>query len=154
MMEIIIAALPEEMPIGADDIAYVRRAVHVVGCRHDAEAAEVSVTLTDDAHIHELNRTYRGIDRATDVLSFALTESEEPEILGAPSGEILGDIIISVERAREQAMAYGHSYLRELSFLTVHGMLHLLGYDHMEEAERLEMEAEQREIMEELGIFR
>jgi metalloprotein, YbeY family len=154
MMEIIIAALPEEMPIGADDIAYVRRAVHVVGCRHDAEAAEVSVTLTDDAHIHELNRTYRGIDRATDVLSFALTESEEPEILGAPSGEVLGDIIISVERAREQAMAYGHSYLRELSFLTVHGMLHLLGYDHMEEAERLEMEAEQREIMEELGIFR
>ena len=154
MMEIIIAALPEEMPIGADDIAYVRRAVHVVGCRHDAEAAEVSVTLTDDAHIHELNRTYRGIDRATDVLSFALTESEEPEILGAPSGEVLGDIIISVERAREQAMAYGHSYLRELSFLTVHGMLHLLGYDHMEEAERLEMEAEQREIMEELGLFR
>ncbi len=154
MMEIIIAALPEEMPIGADDIAYVRRAVHVVGCRHDAEAAEVSVTLTDDAHIHELNRTYRGIDRATDVLSFALTESEEPEILGAPSGEVLGDIIISVERAREQAMAYGHSYLRELSFLTVHGMLHLLGYDHMEEAERLEMEAEQRAIMEELGIFR
>nr|WP_325189797.1 rRNA maturation RNase YbeY [uncultured Selenomonas sp.] len=153
-MEIIIAALPEEMPIGADDIAYVRRAVHVVGCRHDAEAAEVSVTLTDDAHIHELNRTYRGIDRATDVLSFALTESEEPEILGAPSGEVLGDIIISVERAREQAMAYGHSYLRELSFLTVHGMLHLLGYDHMEEAERLEMEAEQRAIMEELGIFR
>ena len=154
MMEIIIAALPEEMPIGADDIAYVRRAVHVVGCRHDAEAAEVSVTLTDDAHIHELNRTYRGIDRATDVLSFALTESEEPEILGAPSGEVLGDIIISVERAREQAMAYGHSYLRELSFLTVQGMLHLLGYDHMEEAERLEMEAEQRAIMEELGIFR
>lgn len=154
MMEIIIAALPEEMPIEADDIAYVRRAVHVVGCRHDAEAAEVSVTLTDDAHIHELNRTYRGIDRATDVLSFALTESEEPEILGAPSGEVLGDIIISVERAREQAMAYGHSYLRELSFLTVHGMLHLLGYDHMEEAERLEMEAEQRAIMEELGIFR
>ena len=154
MMEIIIAALPEEMPIGADDIAYVRRAVHVVGCRHGVEAAEVSVTLTDDAHIHELNRTYRGIDRATDVLSFALTESEEPEILGAPSGEVLGDIIISVERAREQAMAYGHSYLRELSFLTVHGMLHLLGYDHMEEAERLEMEAEQREIMEELGIFR
>ena len=154
MMEIIIAALPEEMPIGADDIAYVRRAVHVVGCRHDAEAAEVSVTLTDDAHIHELNRTYRGIDRATDVLSFALTESEEPEILGAPSGEVLGDIIISVERAREQAMTYGHSYLRELSFLTVHGMLHLLGYDHMEEAERLEMEAEQRAIMEELGIFR
>ena len=110
--------------------------------------------MTDDAHIHELNRTYRGIDRATDVLSFALTESEEPEILGAPSGEVLGDIIISVERAREQAMAYGHSYLRELSFLTVHGMLHLLGYDHMEEAERLEMEAEQRAIMEELGIFR
>ena len=154
MMEIIVASLPEEMPIGADDIAHVRRAVHVVGCRHGAEAAEVSVTLTDDEHIHELNRTYRGIDQATDVLSFALTESEEPAIFGAPSGEVLGDIIISLERAREQAMAYGHSYLRELSFLTVHGMLHLLGYDHMEEAERLAMEAEQREIMEELGIFR
>ena len=81
-------------------------------------------------------------------------ESEEPEILDDPAGDVLGDLVISLERARAQAEEYGHSYLRELSFLTVHGMLHLLGYDHMEEAERLEMEAEQREIMEELGIFR
>ena len=154
MMEIIIAALPEEMPIGADDIAYVRRAVHVVGCRHDAEAAEVSVTLTDDAHIHELNRTYRGIDRATDVLSFALTESEEPEIVGAQGHDVLGDLVISLEHVAAQAEEYGHSPLRELSFLTVHGMLHLLGYDHMEEAERQEMEEEQRHVMEELGIAR
>ena len=154
MMEIIVASLPEEMPIGADDIAHVRRAVHVVGCRHGAEAAEVSVTLTDDEHIHELNRTYRGIDQATDVLSFALTESEEPEIVGGEGNEVLGDLVISLERMQAQAEEYGHSPLRELSFLTVHGMLHLLGYDHMEEEERIEMEEEQRHVMEELGIAR
>jgi len=114
----------------------------------------IPVTLTNDAYIHEINRQYRGVDRPTDVISFALMESEEPEILDDPAGDVLGDLVISLERARAQAEEYGHSYLRELSFLTVHGMLHLLGYDHMEEEERLEMEEEQRYVMEELGIQR
>ena len=136
------------------DITAVRRAIETVGRLYGAEDAEVSVTLTDDAHIHELNRIYRAVDRPTDVLSFALTESEEPEIVGAQGHDVLGDLVISLEHVAAQAEEYGHSPLRELSFLTVHGMLHLLGYDHMEEAERQEMEKEQRHVMEELGIAR
>ena len=153
-MEIEIRREPEDLPVPDDDIAAVRHAVETVGRLYGAEDAEVSVTLTDDAHIHELNRTYRAVDRPTDVLSFALTESEEPEIVGAQGHEVLGDLVISLERMRAQAEEYGHSELRELSFLTVHGMLHLLGYDHMEEQERQEMEEEQRAVMEELGITR
>ena len=153
-MEIEIRQEPEELAVSAEDMEAVRRAVLTVGRLYGAENAEVSVTLTDDAHIHVLNREYRHVDRPTDVLSFALTESEEPEIVGAEGNEVLGDLVISLERVQAQAEEYGHSPLRELSFLTVHGMLHLLGYDHMEEAERIEMEAEQRHVMEELGIAR
>ena len=154
MMEIRISAQPEELCIAPGDEAAVRRAVETVGRLYGAEGAEVSVTLTNDAYIHEINRQYRGVDRSTDVISFALMESEEPEILDDPAGDVLGDLVISLERARAQAEEYGHSYLRELSFLTVHGMLHLLGYDHMEDAERAEMEEEQRHVMEALGIGR
>ena len=152
-MEIEIRREPEHLTVSMEDMGAVRRAVETVGRLYGAEEAEVSVTLTDDAHIHVLNREYRGVDRPTDVLSFALMESEEPEIIGGAS-EVLGDLVISLERVQAQAEEYGHSALRELSFLTVHGMLHLLGYDHMEEDERLEMETEQRHVMEELGIER
>lgn len=124
------------------------------GKLYGVENGEVSVTLTDNAYIHTLNRQYRGIDRPTDVLSFALNESEEPEIDGGLDVNVLGDLIISVERAEEQAADYGHSVRREMAFLTVHGMLHLLGYDHMEDEERAEMEAEQRFVMDKLGIPR
>ena len=153
-MEVEIRCEPEDLAVSAADVEAVRRAVLTVGRLYGAADAEVSVTLTDDAHIHELNRIYRAVDRPTDVLSFALTESEEPEIVGAKPHEVLGDLVISLERAQAQAEEYGHSALRELSFLTVHGMLHLLGYDHIEEGERLEMEEEQRHVMEELGIAR
>ena len=153
-MEIEIRREPEMLAVSDADITAVRRAIETVGRLYGAEDAEVSVTLTDDAHIHELNRIYRAVDRPTDVLSFALTESEEPEIVGAQGHDVLGDLVISLEHVAAQAEEYGHSPLRELSFLTVHGMLHLLGYDHMEEAERQEMEEEQRHIMEELGIAR
>ena len=152
-MEIEIRREPEHLTVSMEDMDAVRRVVETVGRLYGAEEAEVSVTLTDDAHIHVLNREYRGVDRPTDVLSFALMESDEPEIIGGAS-EVLGDLVISLERVQAQAEEYGHSALRELSFLTVHGMLHLLGYDHMEEDERLEMETEQRHIMEELGIER
>ena len=153
-MEIEIRTEPEELPVSEEERAAVRRAIETVGRLYGAEGAEVSVTLTDDAHIHVINREYRNVDRPTDVISFALTESEEPEIIGGGEHEVLGDLIISLERMRAQAAEYGHTELRELSFLTVHGMLHLLGYDHMEEGERLEMEEEQRAVMEELGITR
>ena len=153
-MEITIGREPENLDVPQEDVDAVRRAVLTVGELYGVMDAEVSVTLTDDAHIHVLNRDYRSVDRPTDVLSFALTESEEPAILDAPYGVVLGDLVISLERVAAQAEEYGHSVLRELSFLTVHGMLHLLGYDHIEEEDRVEMEEEQRHVMDVLGIAR
>ena len=153
-MEITIGREPENLDVPQEALDAVRRAVLTVGELYGVMDAEVSVTLTDDAHIHVLNRDYRSVDRPTDVLSFALTESEEPAILDAPYGVVLGDLVISLERVAAQAEEYGHSVLRELSFLTVHGMLHLLGYDHIEEEELVEMEEEQRHVMDVLGIAR
>ncbi|MBQ5832273.1 MAG: rRNA maturation RNase YbeY [Selenomonadales bacterium] len=118
------------------------------------DLAEVSLMFTDDETIHEMNREYRGIDRPTDVLSFALEEGEEEEIYGGPEENLLGDIIISVETATRQAEEYGHSVEREMAFLALHGMLHLLGYDHMEEEERQEMRAQEEAILASLGISR
>lgn len=159
-MEIIIGRKPEalqtarEMGSIEEMEKIVRRAVEITGPLYDVEDSEVSVTLTDDEHIHRLNLEYRGLDRPTDVLSFAFADSEEPEVEDGPDTEALGDIIISLERAWAQAREYGHSMERELSFLVIHGMLHLLGYDHMEDEERMEMEEEQRYIMGKLGISR
>ncbi|MBQ7480227.1 MAG: rRNA maturation RNase YbeY [Selenomonadaceae bacterium] len=153
-MEVLISNYPEELVFPADIEENVRRAIEKVGELYGVEDSEVSVTLTNNAYIHTLNKEYRNMDRPTDVLSFALNESEEPEIEGSPVANALGDIIISVERAEEQAAEYGHSLRREVAFLTVHGMLHLLGYDHMEEEEREEMEKEQCFVMERLGISR
>ena len=131
----------------------ITRAAEVVGKVYGVENSEVSITLTDDETIHALNKKYRGIDRATDVLSFALRESDEPQILNAEF-ETLGDIVISLEKAQSQAQEFGHSFLREVIFLEVHGLLHLLGYDHIEDADRIEMETEQKFIMDKLGIGR
>jgi len=119
-----------------------------------AEEAELSVTFVTNAEIQEINRDYRGKDMPTDVISFALEETGEGEIeiieedLGMP--RVLGDIIISVERTSEQASEYGHSFERELGFLAVHGFLHLLGYDHMNEADERKMFSRQEEV---LGMF-
>lgn len=153
-MNILLSHEVEDLPLDEGLAAEIRRAVEKVGELYDAADAEVSITLTDDAHIHALNREYRAVDRPTDVISFALNESEEPEIAGGPAIDVLGDIVLSVERAKAQAAEYGHSLRREIVFLTVHGMLHLLGYDHVEEAERQEMEEEQRHVMAALGVLR
>ena len=153
-MEVIISNYPEELTFPQDYIDNVKAAAEMVGKLYGVENGEVSVTLTNNAYIHTLNKQYRQIDRPTDVLYFALNESEEPAVDGGLDVNVLGDLIISVERAEEQAADYGHSVRREMAFLTVHGMLHLLGYDHMEEEERAEMEAEQRFVMEKLGIPR
>lgn len=152
-MEVIISNYPEELEFPQEYIDNVVRAAKKVGELYGVENGEVSVTLTNNDYIHQLNKKYRGIDRPTDVLSFALNESDEPAIADAAIN-ILGDLVISVERAEEQAKDFGHSVRREMAFLTVHGMLHLLGYDHMEEEERAEMENEQRYVMEKLGISR
>ena len=142
-----------EVEVDEKILSEILRAADVVGKLYGCENSELSITLTDDKTIHALNKKYRNIDRPTDVLSFAFRESDEPEILNAEV-EILGDIIISLERAKVQAEEYGHSYLREIIFLEVHGLLHLLGYDHIEESDRIEMEGEQKFIMEKLGIGR
>jgi len=123
------------------------------------EDTEVSVLLTDDAAIRELNREYRGKDASTDVLSFPMEEETEegaePLIIGGLAGRILGDIVISVETAVIQAAEYGHSLERELTFLAVHGLLHLLGHDHEQgkEAEKI-MRTEEKRIMAALGVGR
>ena len=153
-MNVMISNYPEELEFPTDIEENVRAAAEKVGELYGVENGEVSVTLTNNEYIHTLNKQYRGIDRPTDVLSFALNESEEPDVEDGPDVNVLGDLVISVERAKEQAADYGHSVKREIAFLTVHGMLHLLGYDHMEEAERLEMENEQRYVMKKLGIPR
>ncbi|MBE6708007.1 MAG: rRNA maturation RNase YbeY [Ruminococcaceae bacterium] len=116
---------------------------------------ELSVTFTDNAGIHEYNRKYRNIDRPTDVLSFPMYTFAEGDIPSEDEPIILGDMVLSVERAEEQAAEFGHSLRREVAFLTVHSMLHLLGYDHetSDEDER-EMFAIQDAIMEKLGITR
>jgi probable rRNA maturation factor len=119
-----------------------------------AEECEVSLVLVNDEYIHELNRDYRGIDRPTDVLSFALNEGEEPEVFDGPEESLLGDIIISLETAARQALEYNHSLERELAFLTVHGMLHLLGYDHEDENERKKMREQEENILLRMGISR
>ena len=128
--------------------------------------AEVNLLLTTDEEIHEMNRMYRGTDRPTDVLSFPMQEYEQPgdfsgfdedseDVFNPESGEfMLGDIVISKDRVLAQAEQYGHSSKREYAFLIAHSMLHLFGYDHMEEEERLLMEQKQREIMEKINIPR
>jgi len=117
-------------------------------------ATEVSVVFVDDAHIQELNRDYRGKDTPTDVLSFALNEGDELEIMGAPDEYMLGDIVISLETAQRQAEEFGHSVQREVAYLAVHGMLHLIGYDHETEEERQEMRRQEEQILAMLGITR
>ncbi|HHV10770.1 MAG TPA: rRNA maturation RNase YbeY [Clostridiales bacterium] len=128
--------------------------------------AEVSVLFTDDVEIREINKEHRGIDSPTDVLSFPNNEFEIPgdfseleEHMAASfhpeTGElILGDIVISVDRAKQQAEEYGHSLEREIAFLTAHSMFHLFGYDHMEEAEGIVMEEKQSKVLDKLQILR
>jgi probable rRNA maturation factor len=143
------------------DVSYklkmlVRRAIEAtLDYEQFGNACEVSVTFTDNEGIHELNKKFRGVDRPTDVLSFPLFdyegESEEPpvdELFG-----MLGDIVLSLEQAKRQADEYGHSFEREVAFLTVHSMLHLLGYDHETgEEDEAEMRQKQTAIMEIMGL--
>ena len=118
------------------------------------ETAEVSLTLVDDEQIHVLNRDYRSVDRPTDVISFALEEGDEPAIIGGPAEMLLGEIVISMETALRQAAEYGHSLEREVAFLALHGMLHLLGYDHMTQEDEKRMFDKQTEILAALGVDR
>lgn len=112
---------------------------------------EFNVIFVDNKYIHALNRDYRNIDRETDVITFALEDSKDIEY---EDYRLLGDIYISLDKAHSQAKEYGHSFLRELAFLTIHGFLHLLGYDHMVEEDEKIMFARQEEILNAFGIKR
>lgn len=118
--------------------------------------AEAAIILVDDNYIRQLNRTYRRQDCSTDVLSFAMLESGEgePEVLGLEEDTELGDVFISMETAQCQAQEYGHSLEREVVYLAVHGMLHLLGYDHLAEAEQKLMREKEEEVMAKLDLGR
>lgn len=142
----------------------VNASLDYVHCPYEAT---VEVTLVDNEKIHSMNREFRQIDKPTDVLSFPMLEYETPgefsfleleENIGCfdcDTGELmLGDILISAEQVRIQAEEYGNSEKRELAFLTAHSMLHLFGYDHMEEKERFHMEKMQDEILNGLKIYR
>lgn len=140
---------------------FIRRAI-TAALRHeyipeDRFAPEVSVVLVSDSRIHKLNMEKRGVDRATDVLSFPLLQDGIPteEDIDPRTGRIpLGDIVISLDRAHAQAQEYGHSFKRELAFLCVHSVLHLLGYDHeSDEDERIMFDC-QREILDGMGLSR
>lgn len=114
--------------------------------------AEISIIIVDNPKIQQLNYAYRQINEATDVLSFPLQEDNQSFDIDFPVA--LGDIVISVEKAKEQAVTYGHSFERELGFLLVHGFLHLLGYDHDTEEAEQSMFAKQKELLSEFGLER
>ncbi len=118
--------------------------------REKLENVEFNIIFVDSDTIHEINKNYRNVDRVTDVISFALEDNETITL----DHRVLGDIYICVERAEEQAKEYGHSFLRELAFLSIHGLLHLLGYDHMVPEEEKIMFQKQDDILNEFGIRR
>lgn len=154
----------EDFVISENLISLLERILQQAGTMEGVTEGEVDLTFVDDAQIHELNKEYRGIDRPTDVLSFAMHESTDEELQiiydmdevdeadNVP--DVLGDIIISVPRAKLQSEEYGHSLERELGFLFVHGFLHLLGYDHQDEASEAEMMGKQEAVLAEVGLTR
>ena len=148
--------IPEELE------GLIRHAVEA--CLSEAsllQSSEVNILLVDDDRIHEINREYRNVDRATDVLSFPIVEMEEGKVLSSvgdtdPDSDalILGDIVISIDTALRQAEEYGHSFRRELAFLVTHGVLHLLGYDHETGEQETLMREKQEAALKALGLSR
>lgn len=142
----------------------LNEALQLAAEQEGVQNGEVTLTFVDNQEIHQLNKQYRGIDRPTDVLSFAMNDDvdDELEIIFEVESEdeldplsgMLGDIIISVERAEEQRIEYGHSLEREIGFLFVHGFLHLLGYDHQDDEAEAIMMAKQEAVLQKVGLIR
>ncbi|RDI44004.1 rRNA maturation RNase YbeY [Falsibacillus pallidus] len=156
-MTLMIDFMDETNEISMDDQELVQSLLDFAAKMEEVEPdSELSITFVDNEKIQEINRQYRDKDSATDVISFALEElgEGELEIVGADMPRVLGDIIISVPKTREQAEEYGHSFSRELGFLALHGFLHLLGYDHLTEEEEKEMFGRQKEILDSYGLKR
>ncbi|WP_059052131.1 rRNA maturation RNase YbeY [Paenibacillus senegalimassiliensis] len=154
----------DKMEIDEHLIDLLDKALQIAAEAEGITEGEVALTFVDDEAIHELNRDYRGIDRPTDVLSFAMNESlddeleivyeleEDEEVDGLT--DVLGDIIISVDRAKLQSEDYGHSLEREIGFLFVHGFLHLIGYDHQDAESEAEMMGKQEAALARVGLMR
>ena len=118
----------------------------------------ISITLTTPENIHKINKQYRNVDKETDVLSFPMFEKEELEQKIAKNDfeheDILGDVVISIEKVKEQAVEYGHSFEREFAYMLVHGFYHLMGYDHIKEDDKVLMRAKEEKVLNKLGITR
>ena len=155
-IKVIITNDQKEIKIPTGVRMLIRRCCNAVLVNENFEgSAEISVRFVDDEIIHELNREYRHVDRSTDVLSFPLGENGVYDINHDTGAKILGDIVISMQHAVMQADLYGHSLQREIAFLTVHSMLHLLGYDHEAEGlERVRMREKEEAVLTQLGLKR
>ncbi len=155
-IKVIITNDQNEIKIPTGVRMLIRRCCNAVLVNENFEgSAEISVRFVDDEIIHELNREYRHVDRSTDVLSFPLGENGVYDINHDTGAKILGDIVISMQHAVMQANLYGHSLQREIAFLTVHSMLHLLGYDHEAEGlERVRMREKEEAVLTQLGLKR
>ncbi|GBF10147.1 MAG: rRNA maturation RNase YbeY [Tepidibacillus sp.] len=159
MIDVDVLDEQEEREILEKEIELVNQVIQTAAELEGITEGEVVVTLVDNKRIHELNRDYRGIDRPTDVLSFALNEPGEDDLdivydeeMDMPT--MLGDIVISIPKVIQQAADYGHSFERELGFLTAHGFLHLLGYDHETEEDEKVMFTKQELILEKMKLSR
>lgn len=150
-MEIYIENTQKVKALSNIQVEVLNRALLRASELYDLENYEMSIVFVDNTKIQEINHVYRGKDQATDVISFALNDDESPFEWEKKE---LGDIYISIEKAEEQAKEYGHSFERELVYLAVHGLLHLLGFDHLEEDEKKEMRQAEEEIMDYIGLFR
>lgn len=149
----------EEIDCMSDEETLIEKVVrNVLKSENILHDVDVYVTLTNNEVIHEINKKYRDVDRPTDVLSFPMYERDEISLLKDSKKqnqeEILGDIVISIEKVKEQAHEYGHSFDRELAYLVTHGMLHLLGYDHIIDEEKIVMRAKEEEILQDMCIVR
>ena len=155
-IKVIITNDQKEIKIPTGVRMLIRRCCNAVLVNENFEgSAEISVRFVDDEIIHELNREYRHVDRSTDVLSFPLGENGVYDINHDTGAKILGAIVISMQHAVMQADLYGHSLQREIAFLTVHSMLHLLGYDHEAEGlERVRMREKEEAVLTQLGLKR
>ena len=156
-MTILIDSIDETNELTEQQMLEVERLIHFAARKQQIEEqSEVSITYVSNEKIQEINREYRDKDTPTDVISFAMEElgEGEVELSGIEMPRILGDIIISIPRTKEQAEEYGHSFERELGFLAVHGFLHLLGFDHMTDEDEKEMFTLQKEILNDHGLTR
>lgn len=153
-MAVLVSNLQEEIAVDEQLIKIVEDVVtESLKSEGYSVEAEVSLIFVDDDYIQSLNAEYRGLDKPTDVLSFALNEGEEM-VEAEEAEDLLGDIVISLPTARRQAEEYGHSFQREVAYLTAHGSLHLLGYDHMTEEDKQMMREKEEGILGRLGINR